>query len=95
MDETKFITITISDKIYQGFSYKIPLDYALSVDNETLANETRMYMKNFFDSHGLIYLKEGVDKLTFHIHEPIQKTDNIIYICTYCSELYVDNKKMK
>lgn len=88
MNNTKFITITISDKIYQGFSYKVPLEYALSVDTDTLAKETKKYMKNFFNSHGLIYLEQGVDKLSLHIHDPIKENDSTIFICTHCSELY-------
>jgi hypothetical protein len=85
--ETKFLTITISDPIYQGFTYKIPLDYALNVDKSTIVNEMKKYMKNFFGSHGLNRLQEGVDRLDLHLHQDINSINTEIYMCTHCAKL--------
>ena len=81
--ETQFITIQISAPIYWGFQYKLPLEYVLSVTHDTLIKETLNYMKNFFNSHNLQELKEGLDNLDFCIHQTIQPTDTIIYICSH------------
>jgi hypothetical protein len=81
--ETQFITIQVSAKTYWGFKYKVPMIYALNVTSETLAKETQIYMKNFFDLHNLQELKEGVDKLNLHIHSSISETDTIVYACDH------------
>ena len=81
--ETQFITIQVSAPIYWGFQYKIPLEYALSVTHDTLIKETLNYMKNFFNNHNLRELKEGLDNLDFCIHQTIQSTDTIIYLCSH------------
>ena len=85
--ETQFITIKISDPIYWGFTYKIPLEYALSVEKQVIVEEMKKYMKNFFASHNLINLQEGVDKLNLHLHQEITNTNTEIYICTHCNTL--------
>jgi hypothetical protein len=81
--ETHFIIIQVSAKTYWGFQYKVPLIYALNISQESLARETQMYMKNFFDIHNLEELKQGVDNLNLHIHNPILSTDKVIYACDH------------
>ena len=90
--ETHFIIIQVSAPIYWGFQYNIPLDYALSVTSDTIAKETKQYMKNFFHSHHLEELKEGVDKLNLCLHSDIQPNDTIVYIC-HCTDTHVDEEK--
>lgn len=85
--DNKFINITVSDPIYWGFKYIIPLDYAMNVTKDILVDEMKIYMKNFFGSHGLVYLQEGVDKLNLHLHDDIKYTDTVVYMCTHCSKL--------
>lgn len=81
--ENKFITIQVSAPIYWGFQYKIPLMYAMNTSSSDLTQELKTHMKNFFNSHNLQELKEGVDKLDFHIHHTIQEDDTIIYACCH------------
>ena len=93
--DTKFITITISDPIYQGFTYKIPLEYALNIKSNVIVNEMKKYMKNFFGYNNLVCLQEGIDKLNLHLHQDITHTDTVVYMCTRCSELEDQNKGIK
>ena len=79
----RFITLQVSAKIYWGFQYKVPLEYALNVTPESLAKETQTHMKNFFDTHNLQELKEGVDKLHLCIHGEINELDTIVYVCDH------------
>ena len=85
--DTKFISIKISDPIYWGFTYTIPLEYALSVEKNVIVEEMKKYMKNFFGSHNLINLQQGVDKLNLHLHQDITDINTEIYICTHCNTL--------
>ena len=89
----KLINITVSDPIYWGFTYKIPLDYAMNVNKDILVDEMKQYMKNFFGSYGLVYLQEGIDKLNLHLHNDIKETDTVVYMCTHCSKLIQDIKE--
>jgi hypothetical protein len=81
--ETQFITIQVSAKTYWGFQYKVPLVYALSVTRASLAKETQTHMKNFFETHNLQELKDGIDKLHLHIHQEILPTDTVVYACNH------------
>lgn len=78
-----FITIQVSAKIYWGFKYMVPRDYALNATPESLATETQTYMKNFFEQHNLQELKDGVDKLNLHFHQNISPTDTVVYVCDH------------
>jgi hypothetical protein len=79
--EINFITIQVSAPKYWGFRYKVPLEYALSVTKETLVLELKLYMKNFFNTHNLQELKDGVDELNLHFHQDILPYQTIIYVC--------------
>lgn len=85
--DSDFLKIIISDPIYWGFTYIIPLEYALSVNGNVIVEEMKIYMKNFFNSHNLLYLKEGIDKLDLHLHQDIKNTDKVIYMCTSCKKM--------
>lgn len=81
--ENQFITIQVSAKTYWGFQYKVPIIYAMNVSSEILVKELKTNMKNFFSTHNLQELKEGIDKLDLHIHHNIQQSDTIIYACCH------------
>lgn len=81
--ENQFITLQVSAKIYWGYQYKVPLMYSLSVTSETLIHELKIHMKNFFSSHNLEELKEGVDKLNLHIHQEINTHSTVVYVCSH------------
>ena len=91
--DIKYINITISDPIYSGFTYKIPLYYALNVNNDIIVDEMKKYMKNFFKYHGLVCLQEGVDKLKLHLHQDIKETDTVVYMCTSCQTYSINKNK--
>jgi hypothetical protein len=81
--ETHFITIQVSAQTYWGFQYNVPLCYALSVTPESLVKETTTHMKNFFETHNLQELKDGVDKLNLHFHQAITQSDSVVYLCNH------------
>ena len=81
--ETHFITIQVSAPTYWGFQYKVPLDYAISVTPESLAKETQTHMKNFFETHNLQELRDGVDLLNLHFHQAITPSDTVVYLCDH------------
>lgn len=76
-------TFQISDKIYWGYQYKIPLLYALSISNQTIIDEIKKDMENFFNTHNLEYLKKGIDNLDLHICGDIAKDNSVVYVCTH------------
>lgn len=52
--------------------------------SDEIIKEIKIYMKNFFETHNLYILKQGVDNLKLHIHEDISNDKNIIYLCNHC-----------
>lgn len=83
--ETHFITIQVSAPLYWGFKYKIPRQYVLNTKHEDLINELKQYMTNFFTTHNLVELAEGVSKLNLCIHQNLLKLDfDVIYACSEC-----------
>lgn len=80
-----FITFEVSAELYGGFQYKIPFIIAKTMTHEEIINEVKINMKNFFSKpHDLYLLKEGVNKLKLHIHDKIEDSNNIIYLCDHC-----------
>ena len=79
--DIKFITLQISARIYWGYQYKVPYEYAISVSKEALIEEIKIDMKNFFTVHNLEELKEGVDNLHLHIHQDIQSSQEVVFVC--------------
>jgi hypothetical protein len=55
--------------------------YAINTSSEYLVQHLKTHMKNFFSSHNLQELKEGIDKLDLHIHHNIQQSDKVVYAC--------------
>ena len=82
-NDTKFVIIQVSTPLFWGFRYRVPLDYALSVTNDSLAVEVKTYMKNFFELHNLQELKDKVDRLNLCLHQQIKYSDTIVYICDH------------
>lgn len=80
-----FITFQISAELYSGFQYKIPKEIVKKMTNKEIIDEVKIYMKNFFGKpHDLYMLKQGVDKLKLHIHDQIEDSNNIVYLCDHC-----------
>ena len=81
------IRFELSAQIYGGFYYDIPKIIANMMTSEEIINEIKIYMKNFFHSHNLHMLREGVNELHFHMHDTAPfKEDTTIYICDHCHE---------
>lgn len=91
--ETQFITIQVSAPKYWGFQYRVPTMYAINTSSDNLVQELKTHMKNFFSSHNLQELKEGVDKLDLHIHHNIQQFDTVVYACYHPTEDQAEEKK--
>lgn len=84
----QYTTIQISAQLFSGFQYKIPTDLLKNMSNDEVIKETKIYMKNFFDTHNLWILKDKVDELEFHIHDDLEKLDEtkILYLCDHCHD---------
>jgi len=76
------VTIQISSKIYWGFNIKIKRKLLKKMTCEEIINYTKIQMKDFFNIHNLLELKEGVDVLNLHIHEDLNDL-NVIYLCDH------------
>jgi len=81
--ETEFITIQVSAPKYWGYQYKIPRVYALNVSKEVLIQELKMNMKNFFNVHNLLELKDSIDTLKLHFHQDILPHNTLVYACSH------------
>lgn len=78
-DSTK---IQVSAKTYWGFNIEIP-NNKLSLMNEIdIVEEIKKKMITFFKKHNLEELKEGINNLNLHIHEPIC-LGQTIYVCDH------------
>ena len=84
MNHEKNMVFQISSPIYSGFQYIIPKSNIQNMTSDEIIKEIKIYMKNFFETHNLYILKQGVDNLKLHIHEDITADKNIIYICNHC-----------
>ena len=80
-EEPEYTIVQISAKIYAGFQYKIPTDVIKNMKEEEIIQEIKTYMKNFFNTHNLWLLSEGLDKIELHIHDT--PYDKIIYVCDH------------
>jgi len=77
-----YTKIQVSAKTYWGFSIYIP-NKKLSLMNENeIVEEIKNKMITFFKNHNLEELKEGVNNLNLHIHEPIS-FGQTIYVCDH------------
>ena len=78
----EFITIHVRAKIYHVFQYRIMKKKFIKLTVDEIINEVKTYMKNFFTNpHDLPILREGIDKLEFHMHDDIPYNRPIIYLC--------------
>jgi hypothetical protein len=82
--ESNFIIIKISAEMYSGFTYKIPKAIFNIMTPKEIIKETKTYMKNFFQTHDLYLLKDGVDALELHFHDDIPFDGDLIYLCDHC-----------
>ncbi len=82
-EEPKYTTVQISAKLYAGFQYKIPTDVIKNMKEEDIIQETKTYMKNFFNSHNLYLLSEKIDNLELHCHDT-EYDKKVIYLCDHC-----------
>ena len=74
----------VSDDIYWGYKFILPFDYIKSITKKDIIKELKEDMKNFFGSHNLEYLKNGIDNLDLHIDMPnIEDNKDIVYICSH------------
>ena len=77
-----FITFQISSDIFGGYQYKIPKMNIKMMTNDEIIAEVKISMRNFFESHNLLQLKDRIDKLQLHIHSD-NSEENIVYICNH------------
>ena len=75
--------IQISAKIYWGFQVNISKDLLRSMKVDDIIIHVKNKMKNFFKTHNLLELQEGVDNLNLHIHN-FDIKDPVIYLCDHC-----------
>jgi hypothetical protein len=78
-DSTK---IQVSAKTYWGFNIEIPNNKLYLMSNIEIVEEIKKKMITFFKNHNLEELKEGVNNLNLHIHEPIS-LGQTIYVCDH------------
>lgn len=95
MDNTHFITLQVSAQKYWGYRYKVPMQYALSVTNETLIQELKISMRNFFELHNLLELRDGLKNLNLHIDGCVQHKNTVIFACDHRHEQNTALKKNK
>lgn len=79
--------IEVSAPHYAGFNYQISDDDIRSMTEEDIVSQTKVIMKSFFDHHNLHSLRDGIEKLHFHIHQNIEPGDTI-WVCSH-----TNNKK--
>jgi hypothetical protein len=81
-----FITFQISAKLYSGFQCKINKNICNLMSYDDIIKYIKIDMKSFFKNpHDLYILREGVDELNLHFHDPLPfSSDNIIYVCDHC-----------
>ena len=75
--------LQISAKIYWGFQVNISKDLLSSMLIDDIIIYVKNEMKNFFKTHNLLELQEGVDNLNLHIHN-FNIKDPVIYLCDHC-----------
>jgi hypothetical protein len=78
-DSTK---IQVSAKTYWGFNIQIPNNKLYLMTNNEIVQQIKKEMISFFKKHNLEELKEGVNNLNLHIHDPISFGDTI-YVCDH------------
>ena len=84
--DNDFIIIEISAKIYAGFQYKISKNTLKNMKTSDIIDKVKIYMINFFKTHNLYLLQEGVDNMKLHFHTDILFNKNIVYLCDHCHE---------
>ncbi len=78
----EFITVKVRARPYSGFEYKIPKNICYKMSSQEIIKEVKTYIKNFFTNpYDLPFLREGIDKIEFHIHDDIPYNRPIIYLC--------------
>ena len=75
--------LQISAKIYWGFQVNISKDLLSSMRIDEIISYVKNQMKNFFKTHNLLELQEGIDNLNLHIHN-FNNEDQVIYLCDHC-----------
>ena len=78
------ITFQVSAETYAGFKYYIPKIIANNMSSEDIIKDLKIYMINFFETHNLYLLKDGVNKMNLHIHDFAPFREDIIYVCDHC-----------
>ena len=80
-----FLIVQISAKTYWGFRHYIPREFSDVMTHNEIIQDTKRKMKEFFQEHNLIELKEGVDRLNLHIHDINEtKEYDLVYLCAHC-----------
>ena len=82
-DEHDYITFQVSAKTYAGFKYPIPKIIANNMTSDDIVRELKNYMKNFFESHNLYLLKDGINNLNLHMHDTAPFKQDVIYVCDH------------
>jgi len=81
---SELITLQISAKIYWGFNIKIERNLLNEMTHKQVIDYMKIQMKDFFQYHNLLELKEGIDELNLHIHGNFDFNNvNILYLCDH------------
>ena len=74
------LTVQVSAPHYWGFKYEIKYAYAEQMGKEGIIAALKVHMREFFEYHNLLDLRDNVAFLKLHIHDMLRPND-VVYAC--------------